>query len=124
MSAQSKVVIPASAKARRASIAALRSTAPWPPASCQPPQMTRERRQRVDREALARRQIEHLALELEMVAGLRPAEDPPARRRGNLDAEVVELEAVRIFHVAGRPIGVASLVRSIVVILSIRRKRK
>ena len=49
---------------------------------------------RVDREALARRQGQHLAPQLEMVARARPAIDRAAFRDHRLDAQIVELEAV------------------------------
>ena len=52
------------------------------------------RGQRVDREPLPRRQVQHLAPELEMVARLRPAVDRPALGRDHLDPQVVELEGV------------------------------
>src|SRR5688572_18086389 len=39
MSAQSKVLIPASTNVAISSMAPSRSTGPWPPASCQPPLM-------------------------------------------------------------------------------------
>ena len=59
-----------------------------------------DRGERVDREALAGRKVQHLAPELEEVAGLRAAIEPRAGRGDDLDPEVVELEAVvwRVRH--------------------------
>ena len=42
-----------------------------------------------------------------MIAGLGPAIDRLAGRGGHLDAEVVELEGVGIFHLANGPNGMA-----------------
>jgi hypothetical protein len=42
MSAQSKVVTPASTNAAMSATACAGSTVPWPPARCQPPLMIRE----------------------------------------------------------------------------------
>src|SRR5262245_63840744 len=52
-------------------------------------------RERIDREALAFREMKHLAAQFEIVAGLGPAIEPGgAQRRYHLDLEIIELEAV------------------------------
>jgi hypothetical protein len=53
-----------------------------------------ERRERIDREALARWEMKHLPLELEEVAGLGPAIQRGAFRGDDLDPQVVKLEGI------------------------------
>src|ERR1700676_338336 len=57
-----------------------------------------------------------------MIARFRAAVDRPAGRGGHLDAEVVELERIGIFHLAGGPIGVASLTADHRPDIRVRRK--
>ena len=61
--------------------------------------------ERVDREALAGRQVQHLAAKLEEVAGPGAAIDPAALGRHDLDAQVVQLEAVVGVRQFARPQG-------------------
>ena len=56
-------------------------------------QQRQDRRERIDREALARRQRQNLALELEIVAGARAAIDLRPGGHDRLDPQVPELEA-------------------------------
>src|SRR5712691_10472553 len=57
-------------------------------------QQGEEGRKGVDRKALSRWQVQHLAAQLEPIAGLGAAIDRPVHRRDDLDAQVIELEAV------------------------------
>ena len=70
-------------------------------------QERQQRRQRVDREALARRQVQHLAPELEEVAGLGAAIDRGAFRGDDLHPQVVELEGI-VRHRDRRPMPVCA----------------
>ena len=83
-------------------------------------QKRQQRRERIDRKALAGRQMQHLAAQLEMVAGLRAAIDLSRRAGRSPRPAGRRVRSCRILHVArSRRIRVASLVgRAIVMIFA------